>query len=61
MRNLKSLSSVKSVVNDLRRRSIFVSINPKYIHIDDKKRCRRRDLSPRPYDFLPDEIMSRTL
>jgi hypothetical protein len=37
LRNLKSLSSVKSVMNDLRRRSIFVSINPKCIHIDDKK------------------------
>jgi hypothetical protein len=36
LRNSKSLSSVKSVMNDSRRRSIFVSINPKFIHIDDK-------------------------
>jgi hypothetical protein len=36
LRNSKSLSSVKRVMNDLRRRSIFVSINPKCIHIDDK-------------------------
>jgi hypothetical protein len=37
LKNLKSLSSVKSVMNDSRRRSIFVSINPKCIHIDDDK------------------------
>jgi hypothetical protein len=37
LRNLKSLSSVKSVMNDLRRRSIFVSINPKCIHIKIKR------------------------
>jgi hypothetical protein len=36
LKNLKSLSSAKSVMNASRRRSIFGSINPKCIRIDDK-------------------------
>ncbi len=37
LKNLKSLSSVKSVMNDSRRKNIFASINQKCIHIDYKK------------------------
>ena len=37
LKNLKSLSSVKSVMSGSRRKSIFESTNPKSIHTDFKK------------------------